>query len=147
MDAIQDAVTRPLPKIVVDGGARWKILRQLAPLTAGAQHIADRIHHIAHVGFALAPALARRRDRRLDERPFRVRQIAWITPTARLLQLKPIPFPHCNLPTPSVSTYKITFQSFDPTTFRTGSEQSTQPDVLIHVNTQTPMMRDIYQPN
>ena len=122
MDAVQDAVTRPFPEIVVDGRARRKVLRQLAPLAAGPQHVADRVHGLAHVGFALAPARARRRDHRLDELPFRIRQIARITSCPRLVQLARLFCPHGNLHADSVARQGITGDSSNARTFRTGSE-------------------------
>jgi len=79
MNAIQHAVALPPNEVVVDRAARWKILRKVAPLAAGAQDIHDPIHDRAHVGSSLAAAWFCRRNVALDMRPFIVGQIAWVS--------------------------------------------------------------------
>ena len=49
MNAIQHVIALPPNEVVMDRAARRKILRQVAPLAAGAQDEHDAVHHRAHV--------------------------------------------------------------------------------------------------
>src|SRR5207249_2084346 len=51
------------------------ILRQRLPLTAGREHIEDRIQNLADVHLAPTPTAFGRRYRRIDQRPLAVAQI------------------------------------------------------------------------
>ena len=76
MNAIEHAVALPPDEVVVHRATRRKILRNIAPLTTGAQDVHQAVHHRTHVGAALAAARLRRWNEWLDIRPFVVRQIA-----------------------------------------------------------------------
>jgi hypothetical protein len=69
VDAVEHTVARPFPKIIVDGGARWKIFRQLPPLASRTQHVAHRVHDLPHVGLAMPPTPTLRRDQGRNDRP------------------------------------------------------------------------------
>src|SRR5271165_6952514 len=54
MDAIQHAINAPIAKVSINGAARRKILRQVAPLASGAQQVHDGVERVPHVRFAFA---------------------------------------------------------------------------------------------
>ena len=56
MDPLQRAIPAPLAEIAIHRAARWQVLWDVAPLAAGAQHIHQAIHHLAHDHRALAAA-------------------------------------------------------------------------------------------
>ena len=103
--------------------ARREVLGQRPPLAAGRQHVEDRVHDLAHVGLPPAAARARRQDERRDQRPFRVGQIARLTPATRGVTGTLLFGPH-RAPSSSnkVRRHRITTDSSDSTTFWSGSK-------------------------
>ena len=65
-------------KVVVDCLPRWKIVRQLPPRAAGAQHILNRVDDLVHVNTAMPPARFGRWNPPSNELPLSLRQIAGI---------------------------------------------------------------------
>lgn len=78
VDAVERAIPGPKVEIVMDRAPRRQILRDRSPLAAGREHIHQPVDHLAQVDAALAAARLARRDQRLDQRPFLVRQVARI---------------------------------------------------------------------
>jgi hypothetical protein len=78
MNNLQRAVVVPQAEIVIHRAAWWQILRDVAPLTSGAQDIHHAVDHLAHVDAPLAATTLGWRDQRFDMRPFRVGQITRI---------------------------------------------------------------------
>ncbi len=79
VDPIQRAVPLPQTEIAVQGTARRQILRHAAPLAAGGQDVHQAVHDLAFVHRPFASAPLARRDQRLHQRPFLVREVARIT--------------------------------------------------------------------
>ena len=69
MHLLQRAVPAPQAEIAVHRAARWQVLRDVAPLAAGAQHIHHAVDHFAHVDGTLAAAALGRRYQRPDLPP------------------------------------------------------------------------------
>src|SRR5258706_5717041 len=57
---------------------------QGAPLAARAIHIQDGVDHFAHVGGARMASWLSRRNERFQDRPFLLREIAWIASSLHL---------------------------------------------------------------
>ena len=104
MNAIEHAVALPPDEVVVHRATRRKILRNIAPLTTGAQDVHQAVHHRTHVGAALAAARPRRRNERRNNRPLLVREVAWvpqmITIVSRSVFLRPHRQPPANQTAP-----------------------------------------------
>ena len=100
MNAIEHAVALPPDEVVVHRATRRKILRNIAPLTTGAQDVHQAVHHRTHVGAALAAARPRWRNERRNNRPLLVREVAWvpqmITIVSRSVFLRPHRQPPAN---------------------------------------------------
>src|SRR6266849_3415769 len=109
MNAIQHAIALPPNEVVMDRAARRKILRQVAPLTAGAQDVHDAVHHRAHVLLALAAARLRRRHERLDQRPLVIRQVARIAQMITIVSRTVLVRPH-RRPPPRIRTASLESQ-------------------------------------
>src|SRR3954451_3367519 len=84
----------PLAEIAVHRATRGQVLRDVAPLAAGAQHIHYPVDHLTHVGGALATAALSRRDQRLDMRPLRIGEVAWITQLVAVVAVAVLGRPH-----------------------------------------------------
>jgi len=94
MDVLQRSVPVPAAEIAVDRAARRQVLRDVAPLTAGAQHIHHAVDHLAHVDSSLAATSFGRRDQRLDQRPFGVGEIAGIAQPVAVVAMAVLDRPH-----------------------------------------------------
>src|SRR5947209_6346815 len=94
MDLLQRAVPAPQAEIAVHRAARRQVLRDVAPLAAGAQHIHHAVDDLAHVDGALAAATLGRRDQQLDVRPFVVSEIAGIAQTVAVVAMAVLNRPH-----------------------------------------------------
>ena len=80
------------PEIVVHRAARRKVLRDVPPLAAGAQHIHHAVDHLAHLRCAcrhLAWPVEW-----LDMRPFRAGQVARITQLVAVIAMAVLGRPH-----------------------------------------------------
>src|ERR1700693_3483428 len=121
MNAIEHAVALPPDEVVVHRATRRKILRNIAPLTTGAQDVHQAVHHRTHVGAALAAARPRRRNERRDNRPLLVREVArvpqMITIVSRSVFLRPHRQPH-----ESDCLLSITNDSSDSRSFKTDTQ-------------------------
>src|SRR5262249_35076930 len=89
MHLLQRAVPALPAEIAVHRATRRQILRDVAPLTAGAQDI----HHPVE-NFALAAAALGRGDQRLDLLPFRVREITRIAQLVTVVARAVLGRPH-----------------------------------------------------
>ena len=122
MNAIEHAVALPPDEVVVHRATRRKILRNIAPLTTGAQDVHQAVHHRTHVGAALAAARPRRRNERRDNRPLLVREVArvpqMITIVSRSVFLRPHRQPH-----KSDCLLSITNDSSNSRSFKTDTKQ------------------------
>jgi hypothetical protein len=133
MNAIEHAVALPPDEVVVHRATRRKILRNIAPLTTGAQDVHQAVHHRTHVGAALAAARPRRRNERRDNRPLLVREVArvpqMITIVSRSVFLRPHRQPH-----ESDCLLSITNDSSDSRSFKTDTycvlEVSISPTII-----------------
>jgi hypothetical protein len=74
----KQAVVAPVIEIALCRGERRKLLRQHSPLTAGARDIQDRIEYAAQLGRARPAQTLGCRHVRLNQCPFRIRQIACV---------------------------------------------------------------------
>ena len=79
IDAGEHAGARPSVEIALHRRIRRKLFRQLPPLAARGCHIQDRVHDRSQFRFAWATERRGRRKQRLDQRPFRIRQIACVS--------------------------------------------------------------------
>jgi hypothetical protein len=120
VDATEHAVAAPFPEVVVDRGVRRKVLRQLPPLAAGAIDVANGVENLAHVGGATASTWTRRREHRLDDGPLLVADVAWIATAARLASRDDRQSTW--QPPDSAAIDRITGDSYDSRTFKTGSK-------------------------
>ena len=79
IDDLPAPIAHPLIEVALHGGIGRELPRQLPPLAAGGGDVEDGIHHAVRWrwGAKVAPA----RHERLDQRPFRIRQIACIAQT------------------------------------------------------------------
>jgi len=117
MDAGQRAVALPFDEVVVHRALGRQVLRQLAPLATGRQHVEDGVQDLAPTSVAL------RRQVRFDQRPFLVRHIARITRRAALVVAPVLRRPHASPPANHlVGATEFTTDSPDSTFFRTGSK-------------------------
>jgi len=94
VDALQRTVPVPQHEVVMRCALRRQVLRQGLPLAAGREHVKDRVQNLANVHLAPPTAMLGRRDRRLDQRPLGVRQIAGITQAAALRGKTMFRLPH-----------------------------------------------------
>ena len=78
MDRVQGAVMPPFIEVAPHGALGRKVLGEVAPLAAGAQHIQDGVEHVAHGGGAGA-ASGVDRDKGFDELPLFVGQVAGVS--------------------------------------------------------------------
>ena len=85
VDAPQYTVARPFPKIIVDGGARWKNLSATAATgILFLQHSTHRAFMTSRMSVSAMPATRPlRRDQGRNDRPFQICHIARITFSAR----------------------------------------------------------------
>jgi len=83
VEAIERAVPTPAIEVIVECRARRQVLRDGAPLAAGAEDVHQAVDDLALIDMTpVAAALGRWNDR-LDMRPFRLSKIARIAqPTA-----------------------------------------------------------------
>src|SRR5271154_6992909 len=122
MDALQRAVPIPQAKVVVRRALRRQILGQSLPLAAGRQHIEDGVQDFADVHLAPSTATLGRRDHRLDQPPFGIRQVAGISQTRTSCHPAVFCCPHVVPPSVISTTYRITTDSLDSTTLWIGSK-------------------------
>ena len=94
MDVLQRSVPGPQAEIAVDRAARRQILRHVAPLTAGAQHIHHAVDHFAHVDGALAATALGWRDQWLDLRPFGIGDVARVAQPVAVVAMAVLDRPH-----------------------------------------------------
>ena len=92
--AREHAIAVPADEVVVHDALGGKILRQLAPLAPGRQHIEDRVQHHARFWNRMAPRLPGMRHQRRDERPLLVGQIARISAVLAFVRRSAIVRPH-----------------------------------------------------
>lgn len=71
-------VTLESTEVIVGRDPGRKVMRQLSPRTARANHIEDRIDHLAHVNGTRASARRGRRNRRPDQSPLLARHVSWV---------------------------------------------------------------------
>ncbi len=98
IDPMPDAPVAPVVEVILNGRARRKVLRQRPPLAAGRQDVEDRVHHLAQIDFARTPDPARCRQKKADQKPFRIGRIACITQViAPILRTGGFSPSHCDL--------------------------------------------------
>ena len=98
VDALQGAVPIPQHEVQMSCALRRQVLRQRLPLATRREHIEDCVENLANIHLAPTAATLGRRDHRLDQRPFGIRQIARISQTAPLSGAAIFRFPHLGTP-------------------------------------------------
>src|ERR1700722_11230013 len=83
---------------------RRQVFWHCAPLASRAQNVHDPVHHFAHIDVALVAPALRRRDQRLDVRPFIVRQITRISQFAAVVAPAILRRPHWRPPSNQPTT-------------------------------------------
>jgi hypothetical protein len=126
MHLLQRAVPAPQTEIAVHGAARRQVLRDVAPLAAGAQHVHHTVDHFAQVHSAFAAAALGRRDQRLDVLSLSIGEITrvaqLVTVVATTVLGRPHRAPHEAAPPPNHSQ-SSRFKRY-PTQPLTGSDDS-----------------------
>jgi hypothetical protein len=80
------------------GAAGRQIFGNVTPLAAGAQNIHDAVDDRAHIHSSFIAAFLGRRDKRLDQCPLRVGQIARIAQVVTVIFCSVLDCPHRQLP-------------------------------------------------
>src|SRR6266481_5055859 len=94
IDLLKQAVVSPIVEITLHRRERRKVIRQHPPLTAGPRDIQNRVKHGSQLELERPAQRLGRRHMRLDQRPFRIRDIACV-PLSLSLMLPPGDFgPH-----------------------------------------------------
>src|SRR4051812_45565581 len=125
MYPLQSPIPIPQHQIPMRGALRRKVLRQRLPLAARPQHVKDRVDNLADVHRALATAALGWRNKRCNQRPFLVCQIAVVAQSDPARCQSVLWFPHWRLsPCESLRQQGITTDSPDSTTRWIGSERS-----------------------
>src|ERR1700720_1843908 len=131
MNAIEHAVALPPDEVVVHRATRRKILRNIAPLTTGAQDVHQAVHHRTHVGAALAAARPRRRNERRDNRPLLVREVAWVPLMITIVSRSVFLRPHRQSPANQTASFQSQMIPANPEVSRRtlsgGSKKATLP--------------------
>src|SRR5207244_10802988 len=123
MDALQRAIPIPQHEVGMRRALRRQILRQRLPLAAGREHIEDRVENFADVHLAPTPTAFSRRDRRFDQRPLAVAQIARVARAMAVGSTAVFRLPHsAPLSSDAGAREGITTDSSDSTTFWIGSK-------------------------
>ena len=79
IDTFEHAAARPGVEVALHGRRMRELLRQLPPLTAHRSHVKDRIRDRSQIGPARPPERRWRRQQRLAQRPFGIRQNPCVT--------------------------------------------------------------------
>jgi len=98
VDALQRAVPIPQHEVRMRCTLRRQVLRQRLPLATRREHIEDCVENLANIHLAPTAATLGRRDHRLDQRPFGIRQIARVSQAASIRRAAVFGFPHRALP-------------------------------------------------
>src|SRR5262249_48662853 len=126
MNALQRAIPGPQVEIGPYRALRRQVLGQRLPLAARRQHVENAVQNLAHIDRALAAAVLGGWDHGLDNPPFGVDQITWITKTAAVCCSKAVfQLPHRALPLRKFANQalnRITTDSSDSTTSWIGSK-------------------------
>src|SRR5580693_580080 len=85
IDLLKQAVVSPIVEIALHRGERGKVLGQHPPLTAGPRDVQDRVQHGSQLGVARPAQRLGRRHMGLDQRPFRIRDIACVALSLSLI--------------------------------------------------------------
>ena len=97
--AREHAIAVPADEVVVHDALGGKILRQLAPLAPGRQHVEDRVQHHARFWNRMTPRLPRGRHQRRDECLLLIGQVARISAVLAFISRSAIVSPHPAPPT------------------------------------------------
>lgn len=85
MNTAERAIPVPQVEIAEQRALRRQVLRHGPPLAARAENIKQAVENLAHIDLTPATAALGRRNQRLDQPPFRVRQIARIAQTISIV--------------------------------------------------------------
>ena len=85
VNSLQRSVPTPKMEVIVERRARRQVLRDGAPLAAGAEDVHEAVDDLAHVDMTSIAAALGRRNQRLDMRPFGVGQIARVAEPAAII--------------------------------------------------------------
>src|SRR5438105_986920 len=119
MDALQGAVPVPQHEVMVCRALGRQVLRQRLPLTAGGQHVQNRVQDLTDIHIAGSSTAPGRRYHRRDQGPLSIRQIARVTLTMTLRRLAVFGLPHRALLCESSATTES--QLIHPTQLLLGS--------------------------
>src|SRR5260370_24010269 len=122
-EALQRAIPLPQHEVGMRRALRRQVLRQGLPLATRRKHVADGVQNLSHVHLAPAAAALGRRNRRRDQRPLAVAQIARITQAVAVRRTAMLWLPHrAPLGKDSGAPQGITTDSPDSTTLWIGSK-------------------------
>ncbi len=113
MEAVQGPVVVPVTEIAVDRAAGREVLRQRTPLAARAQDEHQPIDDLALINCPLVAATLGRRDKRTDQRPLLIRQIAGVAQLAAVVTGAVLHRPHAKAPANRLAGQRITTDSYD----------------------------------
>ena len=82
VNSLKRSVPTPKIEVIVERRARRQVLRDGAPLAAGAEDVHEAVDDLAHLDMTSIAAALSRRNQRLDMRPFGVGQIARVAEPA-----------------------------------------------------------------
>jgi diadenosine tetraphosphatase ApaH/serine/threonine PP2A family protein phosphatase len=130
MDGVERAVPAPQIEIIVQARAWRQVFRDRAPLAARAQDVHQTVDNLAHVHRPLIPTALGRRDTGLDQRPFRIGQVARIAKMAAVVAGTVFGRPRRRLPQNQAATLES--QTYVPgQTLRPVSMTGAQPGLSI----------------
>jgi hypothetical protein len=66
-------------QVIVQRASRWQVLRDVTPLTAGAEDVENAIEHVTDIGLTRAATPLGAWDQGFDVRPLIVGQVSMIT--------------------------------------------------------------------
>ena len=84
----------PAVKVTMDRAAWRKVLRDVAPLAAGAEYIHQTVQNLADVHGALVAASFGGRDQRFDRRPFLVGEVMTVAQASTIVPAAAFCCPH-----------------------------------------------------
>ena len=132
MDLLNRAVVIPAREVVVYRAPWRQVLGNVTPLASCAQNIHHTVHHLAHHHLTLAATMLGGRDQGLDQGPFLVGQVTWVTQPVTVVAgavfRRPHLAPHAAVPTIESQAIRVAqapriTDSNDSQTFRTDTQE------------------------
>jgi hypothetical protein len=130
VDALQCSVPIPQHEVRMRRAFRRQVLRQRLPLATSREHVEDCVENLANVHLAPTAAALGRRDHRLNQHPFGIRQIARISQTMPRSGAAMFRFPHFGTPQSMIRMPHKESQTIHPTQQLSGSALSSLDAVV-----------------